>query len=109
MTKRHKESNDGTYWNVNSAGIYRKTYSRRKLKIHAIPAVGGGIITDTPEVNSGQTKGETAPAGDSPQISEGKVGNYWEKTREWQKDRSFRLGAVAGRRDLRCRGLLESP
>ncbi|MDE5812642.1 MAG: hypothetical protein K2H61_10115, partial [Muribaculaceae bacterium] len=65
-------SRDGKYWNVNSAGIFRKTYSRRKPKIHTIPAVGGGTVTDTPEVNSGQTKGATAPAGNSLRTSTGK-------------------------------------
>ena len=56
---------DGTYWDVNSAGIFRKTYSRRKNKVQTVPAVGGSIGTDTPDVNSGQTMGATAPAGNS--------------------------------------------
>ena len=65
-------SNDGSYWNINSAGIFRKTYSRRKPKVSAVPAVGGGTVTDTPDVNSGQSKGATAPAGNSPETSAGK-------------------------------------
>lgn len=58
-------SNDGTYWNVNSAGIFKKKYSRRKPKIYSVPAVGESTDTDTSEVNSGQSTGATAPAGNS--------------------------------------------
>lgn len=58
-------SNDGTYWNVNSAGIFKKKYSRRKPIIYTVPAVGESVDTDTSEVNSGQSEGATAPAGNS--------------------------------------------
>lgn len=58
-------SNDGTYWNVNSAGIFKKKYSRRKPLIYTVPAVGKSTATDTSEVNSGQSMGATAPAGNS--------------------------------------------
>ena len=58
-------SNDGTYWNVNSAGIFKKKYSRRKPLIYTVPAVGKSTVTDTSEVNSGQSMGATAPAGNS--------------------------------------------
>ena len=66
-------SKDGTYWNVNSAGIFKKKYSRRKPKVYSVPAVGEGTNTDTSEVNSGQTEGATAPAGNSSQTSDRKV------------------------------------
>ena len=62
-------SRDGLYWNVNSVGIFKKKYSRNKRKVHSVPAVGGGKGTDTIEVISGQTKGATAPAGDSSKTS----------------------------------------
>jgi hypothetical protein len=65
-------SNDGTYWNINSAGTFRKGYSRNMPKVHDRPAVGDGKGTDTTEVNSGQTEGATAPAGNSSETSEGK-------------------------------------
>lgn len=65
-------SKDGTYWNVNSAGIFKKKYSRRKPKVYSVPAVGEGTNTDTSEVDSGQTEGATAPAGNSSQTSDRK-------------------------------------
>ena len=65
-------SRDGKYWNVNSAGIFKKKYSRRKPKVYSKPAVGSGKDTDTTEVNSGQSKGATAPAGNSSETSDGK-------------------------------------
>lgn len=58
-------SNDGTYWNVNSAGIFKKKDSRRKPLIYTVPAVGKSTVSDTSEVNSGQSMGATAPAGNS--------------------------------------------
>lgn len=66
-------SRDGKYWNVNSAGIFKKKYSRRKPKVYTRPALGNGTDTDTNEVNSGQNKGATAPAGNSSETSDGKV------------------------------------
>ncbi len=66
-------SKNGTYWNVNSAGIFKKKYSRRKPKVYSVPAVGDGKYTDTTEVNSGQSTGATAPAGNSSQTSEDKI------------------------------------
>lgn len=66
-------SRDGSYWNVNSAGIFKKRYSRNKREVYALPAVGGHTDTDTPEVDSGHNEGATAPAGNSPQTSKGKV------------------------------------
>lgn len=44
----------------------------RKPKVYTVPAVGGGTVTDTPEVNSGQSMGATAPAGNSLKTSEDK-------------------------------------
>ena len=66
-------SRDGQYWNVNSCGIFKKGYSRNKKKVHSVPAVGDGKDTDTTEVISGQTKGATAPAGNSSKTSVDKV------------------------------------
>lgn len=65
-------SRDGKYWNINSAGIFKKKYSRRKPKVYSRPAVGDGTTTDTIEVNSGQNNGETAPAGNSSKTSDDK-------------------------------------
>ena len=62
-------SKDEKYWNVNSAGILKKRYSRSKPKVYSRPAVGNGKSTDTIEVNSGQSNGATAPAGNSPKTS----------------------------------------
>lgn len=41
-------------------------------KVYSVPAVGGDTNTDTSEVDSGQTEGVTAPAGNSSQTSERK-------------------------------------
>ncbi|WP_300726190.1 LPD38 domain-containing protein [uncultured Rikenella sp.] len=62
-------SKDGAYWNVNSAGIFKKRYSRRKPEVYSVPAVGESIDTDASEVNSGHSTGATAPAGNSPKTS----------------------------------------
>jgi N12 class adenine-specific DNA methylase/predicted nucleotidyltransferase len=77
-------SNDGTYWNINSAGIFRKRYSRNMPKVHDRPAVGDGKGTDTTEVNSGQTEGATAPAGNSSETSDSKTNTL--STEEQTKD-----------------------
>lgn len=89
-------SKDGSYWNVNSAGILRKTYSRRKPKVYAIPAVEGGTVTDTPEVNSGQTEGATAPAGNSPKTSFSK-GNEKAKTAQVSEEKTWQPHILPGK------------
>ena len=66
-------SRDGKYWSVNSAGIFKKKYSRRKPKVYSRPAVGSGKDTYTTEVNSGKNEGATAPAGNSSETSVSKV------------------------------------
>ena len=66
-------SRDGSYWNVNSAGIFKKKYSRRKPEVFTRPALEPDTNTDTSGVDSGQAMGVTTPAGNSPQTSGGKV------------------------------------
>ena len=65
-------SRDGSYWNVNSAGIFKKKYSRRKPEVFTRPALEPDTNTDTSGVDSGQSEGVTTPAGNSPQTSDGK-------------------------------------
>ncbi|MDY4555455.1 MAG: helicase-related protein [Prevotella sp.] len=65
-------SRDGSYWNVNSAGIFKKKYSRRKQEVFTRPALEPDTNTDTSGVDSGQSNGVTTPAGNSPQTSESK-------------------------------------
>ena len=65
-------SRDGSYWNVKSAGIFKKKYSRRKRKVFTRPAFEPDTNTDTSGVDSGQAEGVTTPAGNSPQTSDGK-------------------------------------
>jgi hypothetical protein len=65
-------SKDGAYWNINSAGIFKVKYSRRKPKVHSVPALGEDTNTDISEVNSGHSEGVTAPAGNSSKTSDGK-------------------------------------
>ncbi len=62
-------SRDESYWNVNSAGIFKKKYSRRKQKVYSVPAVGESTDTDASEVNSDQSEGAIAPAGNSSKTS----------------------------------------
>ena len=62
-------SKDGSYWNVNSAGISRKKYSRRKPEVFTRPALESENSTDFGVVNSGQSNGATTPAGNSPSTS----------------------------------------
>ena len=75
-------SKDGTYWNVNSAGIFNVKYSRRKPKVYSVPALGEDINTDTSEVDSDHSKGVAAPAGNSSKTSTSKVSESPETKQE---------------------------
>lgn len=89
-------SKDGTYWNVNSAGIFKKKYSRRKPKVYSVPALRDGKDTDTTEVNSGQSNGATAPAGNSSQTSKAEVNeNFIEKQADSEEKRDGRKELAA--------------
>ena len=65
-------SKDGSYWNVNSAGIFRKKYSRRMREVSSLPTIGNSSNTETVEVNRGQSKGATATSENSSATSDGK-------------------------------------
>ncbi len=93
-------SKDDTYWNVNSAGIFKKKYSRRKPKVYSVPAVGDGISTDTTEVNSGQSKGATAPAGNSSQTSEDKVTTSSEEKQADERESSVGARVAAAEAEV---------
>ncbi len=58
-------SRDESYWTVNSAGIYRIKYSKKKKEVKSLPAVGISTVVDADRVNRGTTKDETATSGDS--------------------------------------------
>lgn len=79
-------SKDGTYWNVNSAGIFNVKYSRRKPKVYSVPALGEDINTDTSEVDSDHSKGVAAPAGNSSKTSASKVSESPETKQEKTKN-----------------------
>lgn len=65
-------SKDGSYWNVNSAGIFNERYSKKKDIVWTLPAVSSSTNADATGVNHGTTKGETVTSGNSPQtISSG--------------------------------------
>lgn len=68
-------SNDGMYWNVNSAGIFREKYSRRRPKAKPVPTIGSSSSTETTEVNHGQNEGATVASGNSSMTSDSKVTN----------------------------------
>ena len=65
-------SRDGSYWNINSAGIFKEKYSRRKPKVATRPALEPGTTADSSGVNNGETGAEPSPAGNSPTTSDGK-------------------------------------
>lgn len=65
-------SKNGEYWTINSAGIFRKKYSRNKRKFYDRPALGSDTNTDISGVDSGHIDGVTTPAGNSPQTSNSK-------------------------------------
>ena len=65
-------SRDGSYWNINSAGIFKEKYSRRKPEVDTRPALEPGTTADSSGVNNGETGAEPSPAGNSPTTSDGK-------------------------------------
>jgi hypothetical protein len=60
-------SNDGSYWNVNSAGIFRDGYSAKKNIIWTLPTVSNSTNADAIGVNHGTSNGATVTSGNSPQ------------------------------------------
>ena len=59
-------SNDGTYWNVNSGGIFKNKYTDKKDIVWPEPTVGSNANTDTTEVVDSPAKaakGETVDRG----------------------------------------------
>ncbi len=82
-------SRDGTYWNINSAGIFKKKYSRRKPKVFTRPAFEPGTNTDSSGVNRDHTEGVTATSRNSPQTSAGKDKAENPDKQENEKDNSF--------------------
>ena len=60
-------SKDGSYWNVNSAGVFKKGYSKKKDIVWTVPALGSSTNADATEVHHGQSKGETVTSGNSSQ------------------------------------------
>lgn len=73
-------SRDGSYWNINSAGIFKKKYSRRKPEVFTRPALETETGTDSGRVDSSRLNGATAPAGNSHQTSESKDTNIFEES-----------------------------
>lgn len=65
-------SRDGSYWNVNSAGIFKEKYSRRRPIVYTRPALEPGTDTDSSEVNHGHTMGATVTSRNSSKTSIGK-------------------------------------
>ena len=63
-------SRDGSYWNENTAGIFKTKYSKNKKKVESVPAVGTSTNAYADGVNHGQTEGATVTSGNSPATSE---------------------------------------
>lgn len=87
-------SHDGTYWNVNSGGIFRNKYTDKNDIAWPEPTVGSNAITDTAEVVDSPTevaKDETVDRGGNssqPISSIGKV-TYKESTSQENDDKSL--------------------
>ena len=79
-------SKSGEYWTINSAGIFRKKYSRNKRKVYDRPAVGPDTNTDISGVDSGHIVGVTTPAGNSPQTSDSKDTTSEPKNQEVEQE-----------------------
>lgn len=71
-----------------SASDSEQMGSEGDTEVYSIPAVGSGKGTDTTEVISGQSKGATAPAGNSSETSDGKVNNSASEKQENQGESS---------------------
>ncbi|MDR2684864.1 MAG: hypothetical protein LBB53_05750, partial [Prevotellaceae bacterium] len=63
-------SKDGSYWNVNSAGIFNERYSAKKDVVWTLPAVSNSANADTAGVNHGQNEGATVASGNSPKTTD---------------------------------------
>ncbi|MBR1769242.1 MAG: hypothetical protein IJ748_02175 [Bacteroidales bacterium] len=84
-------SKDGSYWNINSAGIFKKGYSKKKSVVWTLPALSRSTNTDAAGVTHGTTKGATVTSGNSPQTtdSDGKVTGKSETDKE-NKEKSLK-------------------
>ena len=88
-------SNDGTYWNVNSAGIFRERYSRNKPIVSSLPTIGSSSNAETAEVNHGQNEGATVTSGNSPETFDGK-GNAFLSDKQGKGAESSEEKPIAG-------------
>ena len=75
-------SRDGNFWNVNSAGIFRKKYSRHKTKVFTVPAFRFGTDTDADRVNHDQTEDAVVTSGNSPQTFKNEDRQFSEEKQE---------------------------
>ena len=100
-------SRDGQYWNVNSAGIFREAYSRRKPKVASLPTIGSNPSTETAEVNRDHSMDAVATSGNSSTTSADKVTESSEELQEQEKKfsptPSGNTGSEARERDVRER------
>ena len=78
-------SRDGQYWNVNSAGIFREAYSRRKPKVASLPTIGSNPSTETAEVNRDHSMDAVATSGNSSTTSADKVTESSEELQEQEE------------------------
>ena len=68
-------SGDGTYWNINTAGIFKSSYGKNNREIYNRHTTANQS-TETNGVSQGaEQSGTTAPSGMSTPISDGKVNN----------------------------------
>ena len=78
-------SRDGQYWNVNSAGIFREAYPRRKPKVASLPTIGSNPSTETAEVNRDHSMDAVATSGNSSTTSADKVTESSEELQEQEE------------------------
>lgn len=65
-------SRDGSYWTINSAGIFRRNYSEKKPIIWTLPTISSRTSSETTEVNSDSNEGTNHASENSSQLSDRK-------------------------------------
>lgn len=91
-------SHDGTYWNVNSGGIFRNNYVDKNDIVWPEPTMGSNAITDTAEVADSPTeaaKDETVDRGGNSSQPISSAGKVTEENVEKQEDGGENVSALS--------------
>ena len=92
------QERDGSYWNVNSAGVFRKRYSQEKKTVWSASEVQNqqSVADDTLRAQ-GNPDTNIAPNGTVPQMVDAK---YSKESSNVQEPSGHRTGEEAGSRDI---------